>query len=283
MIRRGLGRGLGALIPGADVEQLSGLVQDLDIAQVSPNPYQPRRDITGPEFDELVASVRRHGVLQPIVARPVDGGYQIVAGERRFRAAQSAGLTTIPAVVREISDREALEIALIENLRREDLNAIERAHAYARLEREFGLTRQQMAEALGGSTSAVSNTIRLLDLPEEVQRAIQQGRLSEGHGRALLGAPTRDRLLEIWQHVERRGMSVRETEAMVKAAALAGSRETYVRRGASKDPIFTDLAARLQERYGTAVSILTKGKKGTIQINYYSPEDLERIIDLLLR
>lgn len=283
MIRRGLGRGLGALIPAADVERLSGMVQDLDIGAISPNPFQPRQDIAGAEFDELVASIRRHGVLQPIVARPANGGYQIVAGERRLRAAQAAGLTTIPAVVREISDREALEVALVENLRREDLNPMERARAYLRLTSEFGLTQDEMADAIGGSRPAIANTMRLLDLPEEVQKAIDQGRLTEGHGRALLAVPDRGRLLEIWQHVEKRGLSVRETEVMVKAATKNVSRETIVRRVPGKDPVLVDLAARIQERYGTSVSIVTKGKKGMIQINYYSADDLERLIDLLLR
>ena len=283
MNRRGLGRGLGALIPAADVERLSGMVQDLDIGVISPNPFQPRQDIAGTEFDELVASIRRHGVLQPIVARPANGGYQIVAGERRLRAAQAAGLTTIPAVVREISDREALEVALVENLRREDLNPMERARAYLRLTSEFGLTQDEMADAIGGSRPAIANTMRLLDLPEEVQKAIDQGRLTEGHGRALLTVPDRERLLEIWQHVEKRGLSVRETEVMVKAATKNVSRETIVRRVPGKDPVLVDLAARLQDRYGTSVSIVTKGKKGMIQINYYSTDDLERLIDLLLR
>jgi len=283
MIKRGLGRGLGALIPGAEVERLSGLVQDLDISSISPNPYQPRHDVTGPEFDELIASIRRHGVLQPVVARPTDGGYQIVAGERRFRAAQAAGLTTIPAVVREIPDREALEVALIENLRRADLNPMERARAYLRLAGEFGLTQEEMANAIGGSRPSIANTRRLLDLPQEVQQAIDHGRLTEGHGRALLAVSDRKRLLELWEHVEKHGLSVRETEVMVKAATRNVSRETISRKSPRKDPVLADLAARLQDRYGTTASILTKGKSGTIQINYYSSEDLERLIDLLLR
>jgi ParB family chromosome partitioning protein len=281
VIRRGLGRGLGALIPGA--EAAFSQVQDLEISALSASPFQPRQEVAGPEFDELVASIRRHGVLQPIVARRVNDGYQVVAGERRWRAAQAAGLGTIPAVIREISDREALEIALIENLRREDLNAIERARAYQRLAGEFGLTQEAVAEAIGGSRSSVANTLRLLDLPQEVQLAIDQGRLTEGHGRALLTVPDRHRVLEIWQQVEKRGLSVRETEVLAKAATRNVSRETIVRRRAGGDPVLADLAAQLQNRYGTTISILTKGKKGAIQINYYSIEDLERLIDLLLR
>jgi len=283
MGRRGLGRGLGALIPGADVERLAGLVQDLDIASISPNPLQPRQGKPGPEFEELVASIRRHGVLQPVVARPADGGYQIVAGERRFRAAQAAGLTSVPAIVRDISDREALEVALIENLRREDLTPMDRARAYHRLATEFGLTQEEVAEAIGGSRPSIANAMRLLDLPEEVQLALDQGRLTEGHGRALLTVQDRQRLLEIWRQVEKRGLSVRETERLVKAAGRNVSRETIFPRAAGQDPILADLAARLQDRYATSVSIASKGKRGMIQINYYSPDDLERLIDLLLR
>lgn len=282
MVRRGLGRGLGALIPGADVEHLSGMVQDLDIASISPNPLQPRRDRPGPEFDELVASIRRHGILQPVVARPANGGYQIVAGERRFRAAQAAGLSSVPAIVREVSDREALEVALIENLRREDLPPMDRARAYHRLATEFGLTQEEMADAIGGSRPSIANTMRLLDLPEDVQLAIDQGRLTEGHGRALLTVQDPQRLLEIWRQVEKRGLSVRETEELVRGAGKNVSRETISRKG-GVDPNLADLAARLQDRYATNVSIVTRGKRGTIQINYYSSEDLERLVDLLLR
>ena len=280
--RRGLGRGLGALIPGADNPAPSGHVQELEIGALMASPFQPRQEMGGAEFDELVASVRRHGILQPIVARPANGGYQVVAGERRWRAAQAAGLTTVPALVREIHDREALEIALIENLRRQDLNPIERARAYRRLSGEFGLTQEEVAEATGGSRSSVANTLRLLELPQEVQQAIDHGRLTEGHGRALLAVPDRRKLLALWQHVEKRDLSVRETEALVKAATRNVSRETMVRRK-GRDPVLADLAARLQGRYGTNVSILSKGKAGTIQINYYSLDDLERLIDLLLR
>ena len=283
MTRRGLGRGLGALIPGAGGDEGQGFVREVDLSAISSSPFQPRREIEGPEFEELVASIRRHGILQPIVARPLDGGYQVIAGERRWRAARAAGLATIPVVVRDIADREALEIALIENLRREDLNPIDRARAYRRLFDEFGMTQEQVAEATGGSRSSVANTVRLLDLPQEVQQSIGQGRLTEGHGRALLAVPETRRLLEIWTQVEKRNLSVRETEVLAKTAARGVSRETTPRPGNREDPMLADLALRLQERYATSVSVLAKGKKGMIQINYYSHDDLERLIDLLLR
>ena len=283
MNRRGLGRGLGALIPGLEADHAGGSAREIEISAISAGPFQPRRAVEGPEFDELVASIRRHGILQPIVTRPFDAGYQVIAGERRWRAAKAAGLATIPAVVRDLSDREALEIALVENLRREDLTPLERARAYRRLCEEFGLTQEAVAEAVGGSRSSIANTMRLLDLPQEVQQSIDQGRLTEGHGRALLMVPDTLRLLEVWQHAEKRNLSVRETETMVKVAARNVSRETTVRRAWTTSPVLSDLAGRLQERYGTSVSILTKGKKGTIQFNYYSQDDLERLVDLLLR
>ena len=281
--RRGLGRGLGALIPGAGGDEAQGPAREIDLSSISESPFQPRREIEGPEFDELVSSIRRHGILQPIVARPFGGGYQIVAGERRWRAARAAGLVSIPVLVREITDRQALEIALVENLRREDLNPIDRARAYRRLSDEFGMTQEQVAEAVGGSRSSVANTLRLLDLPQEVQHAIDQGRLTEGHGRALLTVPETGRLLEIWQQVEKRNLSVRETEALAKTSGRIVSRETTQRPRSGGDPILLDLALRLQERYATSVAITARGKRGAIEINYYSNDDLERLIDLLLR
>jgi ParB family chromosome partitioning protein len=281
MTKRGLGRGLAALIPGAvsgDFEPAG----DLEISRLSANPFQPRREVGGPEFEELVASIRRHGVLQPIIVRPSGEMYEIVAGERRWRAARDAGLSKIPAIVREITDREMLEIALIENLRREDLNPLERAGAYRRLIQEFHLTQEQVADVVGGSRPSVANAIRLLDLPGEVQTAIAHGRLSEGHGRALLMLSDPRTLLEVWRIVEERALSVRETEDLVKVRARHVSRETRLRRR-RPDPQLGDLAAQLRDRYSTGVAIIPRGAKGTIQIAYHSQDDLGRLIELLLR
>lgn len=281
MVKRGLGRGLAALIPGA-LTEVSGPGSELEISLLSANPFQPRREMGGPEFEELVASIRRHGVLQPIIVRPSGEGYEIVAGERRWRAAREAGLVRIPAVVREIRDKEMLEVALIENLRREDLNPIERGQAYRRLVQEFHLTQEQVADVVGGSRPAIANAIRLLDLPGEVQAAIVRGRLSEGHGRALLTVQDPRALLGIWRIVEERILSVRETEELVRTRGRRVSRETPPRRGAT-DPQIRDLAAQLRERYSTSVTIVPRGHKGVIQIGYYSQDDLGRLIDLLLR
>lgn len=282
MIKRGLGRGLDALIPGAAAEPV-GAATEIDVFRIAPNPFQPRREFGGPEFEELVASVRRHGVLQPVMVRPKGTGYELVAGERRWRAAKDAGLVTVPAVVRAAGDREMLEIALIENLKRADLSPIERAMAYRRLSDEFQMTQDQVAEAVGSSRPAVANTLRLLDLPQEVQTSIGHGRISEGHGRALLMASDAKALLEIWKVVEEKAASVRETEALVQARLRRVSRETSGRHGRRRDPQLIDLETQLRERYTTTVAIHGKGARGTIELRYFSSQDLERLIDLLLR
>ena len=284
MMKRGLGRGLGALIPGAaDQDQPSGPTTEIDVSLLSPNPYQPRREVSGEAFDELVASVRRHGILQPIIVRRSASGYEIVAGERRWKAAQAAGITTLPAVVRDLPDREMLELALIENLRREDLDPIERATAYRRLGEEFTMTQEQIAEVVGGSRSAVANSLRLLELPSEIQSAISSGRISEGHGRALLMIQSSGAMLDTWRVVEEKGLSVRETEDMAKAWVRNVSRETRRRGPRKQNPQLVDLSMQLGERYSTRVSIVPLGKKGTIQLSYYSETDLERLIDMLLK
>jgi len=284
MMKRGLGRGLGALIPGAaDQDQPSGPTTEIDVSLLSPNPYQPRREVSGEAFDELVASVRRHGILQPIIVRRSASGYEIVAGERRWKAAQAAGITTLPAVVRDLPDREMLELALIENLRREDLDPIERATAYRRLGEEFTMTQEQIAEVVGGSRSAIANSLRLLELPSEIQSAISSGRISEGHGRALLMIQSSGAMLDTWRVVEEKGLSVRETEDLAKAWVRNVSRETRRRGPRKQNPQLVDLSMQLGERYSTRVSIVPLGKKGTIQLSYYSETDLERLIDMLLK
>lgn len=282
MIKRGLGRGLDALIPGAAAEPI-GAAAEVDVFRIAPNPFQPRRDFAGADFDELVASIRRHGVLQPVVLRPKGTGYELIAGERRWRAARDAGLVTIPAVLRDAGDREMLEIALIENLKRADLNPIERAAAYRRLLEEFQMTHEQVAETVGSSRPAVANTLRLLDLPTDIQMSISRGRISEGHGRALLTAMDERMTLEVWKIVEERSLSVRETEAIIRARLRRVSRETGTRGGRRRDPQLIDLEAQLRERYATPVSIHGRAARGTIELRYFTSQDLERLVDLLLR
>lgn len=274
MKTRGLGKGLGALIPGAVGPQELGVIE-IPVNQIAPSPFQPRVHMAAEQFADLVASVRSHGVLQPIVARPDDGGYQVVAGERRWRAAVEAGLETIPAVVRTLTDREALEIALVENLQREDLNPIERARAYQRLIQEFGLSQEDVASHVGKSRPAVANVLRLLSLPPEVQASIESGRITEGHGRALLGIEEIGKLLTAWSTVERRSLSVRVTEALVRRLSRKRGR---ARRS---DPHVGELERILGERLATKVRIRPRGGRGIIQIEYYSQDDLQRLLDII--
>jgi ParB family chromosome partitioning protein len=230
------------------------------------------------EFAGLVESIRRHGVLQPIVVRPVGDGFEVVAGERRWRAAEAAGLAAVPAVTRALSDQEALELALVENLQREDLGPLERARAYRRLVSGFGMTQEQVAQRVGKSQPSIANSLRLLQLPAQIQASVESGRITEGHARALLAAGSQAAMLKVWEKVERRGLSVRETEALVGPRI---SREIRPRAKA-KDPHLRGAEQDLSRRYGTKVAVVGTRRRGTLGFAYYSEEDLQRLLDLLL-
>ncbi len=275
--RRGLGRGLGALIPGADPGARERPTE-IPLHQLSPNHFQPRHSVNPQELADLADSIRKHGVLQPIIVRPIPDGYEVVVGERRWRAAQAAGLESIPAVVRGLTDREALELALVENLQREDLNPVERAGAYHRLIEEFQLTQEQVADRVGKSQPSVANALRLLNLPRQVQSSLEAGRITEGHARALLAVGDPGRMLKLWERIERRGLSVRETEALARGSI---SRE-ILRRGTSQDPQVRSIEQDLSRRYGTKVSVTGSRQRGVLTFAYYSEEDLQRLLDLLL-
>lgn len=275
--RRGLGKGLGALIPGAEA---AGQDRPTEIAlsHLTANPFQPRQAMDPQELSGLVDSIRRHGVLQPIVVRPSAGGFEVVAGERRWRAAEAAGLSTIPVVVRTLTDQEALELALVENLQREDLNPMERARAYRRLMQDFGLTQEQIAERVGKSQPSIANALRLLNLPAQIQVSLEVGRITEGHARALLAVGNESAMLKLWERVERRGLSVRETEQIARASI---SREIR-RRPRAQDPQLRSVQQDLSRRYGTKVSVNGSRTRGHVAFEYYSEEDLQRLLDLLL-
>ncbi len=279
MLKRGLGRGLSALIPGAESAP-EVAPQSIPVDMIDPNPYQPRGQIKEEELAELAQSIATHGVLQPIVVRPLNGRYQLIAGERRWQAARRTGLMTIPAVVKNCTEREMLEFALIENIQREDINAIDAARAYARLAQEFDLTQEELSQRVGKSRSAVANTMRLLDLPDEVQESIIEGRISEGHGRALLGAPDHSSLMAIFRRVMHEGLNVRATEKLAqRAAAVAQQRAVKPK---AMDPDLLDAQERLQTALGTRVKIIPHGKGGTVQIEYFSMDDLNRVLEMLL-
>ncbi len=275
--RRGLGKGLGALIPGAEAPEAVTL--EIPLAELETNPFQPRRHFDQAALEELAATIREHGVLTPVVVRRGPGGYQVVAGERRIRAAKMAGLTRIPAIVKEASDAQALQMALVENLQREDLNPVEAAEAYRRLVEEFGLTQEEVAGRLGRDRSSVANALRLLRLPKRVRDDLAAGVLSEGHGRALLGLEKPADQLKARDVVVKRGLTVRATEALVRR--LRGGIPTGRGRPASGDPNLQALEDRLRIALGTRVRILREGKAGILEISFFSEDDLTRLVDLI--
>lgn len=273
--RRGLGRGLGALIPGAASSPPTEAIELVPVDAIRPGALQPRGEIPPESLDELVASIRARGVLQPVLVRPRGPHYELVAGERRWRAAQRAGLDRIPALVRPVSDAEALEIALIENLQREDLNPVERARAYHRLIAEFGLTQQQVAEAVGLSQPAIANTLRLLTLPEPILHSLEEGRITEAHARVLLGVRDPSERERLWRAAVERGLSVRQLVDLARRRATP--------RGVRKpDPDRAALEDALRARLATQVRIRGGRRKGVVEIEFYSEEDLSRICELIL-
>ena len=276
--KRGLGRGLGALIPGADPTQTT--VQEILLAELEMNPFQPRRHFNQAALEELAATIREHGVLTPVVVRRGPKGLQVIAGERRIRAARLAGLTRIPAVVKEASDSQALEMALVENLQREDLNPLESAEAYQRLIEEFKLTQEEVAGRLGRDRSSVANALRLLKLPRRIQEDLATGTLSEGHARALLGLEKPADQLKARDVVVRRGLTVRETEALVRR--LRGKSPARPGRLERQDPNLAALEDQLRAVLGTKVRIVRDGKGGTLQINFFSSDDLTRIFEAIV-
>ncbi|TLM78878.1 MAG: ParB/RepB/Spo0J family partition protein [Actinobacteria bacterium] len=276
MSKGGLGRGLAALIPTASADE--GEPQSLPLGMISPNPAQPRTDIEDEKITELADSVGKHGVLQAILVRPLGEGYQIVAGERRWRAAREAGLESIPVRIVNLTEAEALEVALIENLQREDLNAIEEARGYKRLIGEYQMTQAELADKVSKSRSAIANALRLLDLPEEVQEMVYDGRLSAGHARAVLSVPDDARRISMAQKVADRGLSVREAESLARLLA-AGQAERAPRAPQPKS--FKVVARQLRKVLGTAVRVRQNDKKGKIEIDFHGEEDLERLFSLL--
>ena len=272
----GLGRGLAALIPQRS--QHSGTTE-IPIERIRPNPRQPRQRMDQDELESLAASIREHGVLQPILVTETLEGYQLVAGERRFRASQLAGLERIPAVIRQLADRDQLELALVENLQRADLGPMEEAHAYQSLATEFAMTHEQIAQRVGRAKSTITNTIRLLDLDASVQEALLDGRLSAGHARAIGGLPT-ERQARVATSVTDQGFSVRQTEELVRRL-----REPRVAAAPSRrvlDPDLERVEDELRRRLGTKVTLARSRKGGRIIIEFYSDEELGQLYDRLI-
>ncbi|MGI6566110.1 MAG: ParB/RepB/Spo0J family partition protein [Limnochordia bacterium] len=279
MSRQALGRGLKALIPQAEAER-GEEIKHIPVEAVEPNPYQPRRHFDEEGLAELAASIKEKGVLQPITVREKNGTFELVAGERRWRAAQIAGLSEIPAVVRELADREVMEIALIENLQREDLNPIEEAEAYAVLMEEFSLTQEEVAQAVGKGRPTVANRLRLLRLPDVVKGWIAEGRLSAGHAKILV---VMDGQLaeELARRCVEEGWSVRQLEEYLETDQGKRRKARRFRASGASSPVIREVEERLQQVLATKVRIKDRDGKGRIEVEYYSTEELNRILDVI--
>jgi ParB family transcriptional regulator, chromosome partitioning protein len=282
--KKGLGRGLGALIPGASEPRLEtdggALSFRVEVDRITPSPFQPRRTFDEAKIEELAASIRNQGIIQPLVVRRKGDGYELIAGERRWRAAMRAGLTQVPIVVRDASDHEALQLALVENLQREDLNPIEEANGYRRLQEEFQWSQEEMAEKVSKSRPAIANSMRLLSLPTEVQQEVSSGNLPAGQARALLGLHSEPLILSAYREVLAKGLSTRETEKLVRHLLLGRRRRRQV---PLIDPDLRSIVEELQRLLGTRVRLLPKARsaRGKIEIEYYSVPDLDRIIQTI--
>jgi len=275
-----LGKGLDALIPDFDFEtNKPGDYFHCSIELIRPNRYQPRRRFAENELNDLSLSIKNQGILQPLLVRKDDNGYELIAGERRLRAAKMAGLNQVPVVIKSISDRDMIELTIIENTQREDLNPLETAEAYFRLITEFDLTQDQAAERVGKSRSSVANFLRLRQLSEPIKSSIVEGALSMGHARALLGAPTAALQAAAHRIVVSKGLSVRQTEALVKRLNT-GTKKILNPLPNTRDRHFSDLSDELSRQFGTKVQIKRRGRKGKVEIEFYSDEDLDRLLGL---
>lgn len=273
-MKMALGRGLDALIPDKGLEVLS-----LDIKKIVPNSKQPRKHFKDESLNELAQSIKEKGVIQPIlVSKNKDGSYSIIAGERRWRAAAQAGLKKIPVIIKEADDRNTLEIALIENIQREDLNPLEMADAFQHLMTTYKLTQEELSEKIGKERATVANYLRLLRLPEEIKRYLIDDKLSMGHARAILSIEDLKKQIELANAIVSDGLNVRAVESLVKEKKTGSPKK----KPAPVDPNIKDIEGRLRQSLGTKVQIKHKGKKGRIEIEYYSLEELDRLLDILL-
>ncbi len=279
--KRRLGKGLGALIPEVVAEDPS--VNEVALEKIKPNPYQPRKDFNHEKLQQLAESIREHGILQAVVLSPTGEDYLLIAGERRCRAARMVGLTTVPAIIRDVSNQQMLEIALIENLQRDDLNPVEEALAYSRLLKEFDYTQDQLAARVSKSRSAVANSLRLLTLPESVLKHLEEGRLTPGQARPMIVLNGSEAQRELLQKILKYELPARAVE---KEASRLASENVEGRTGkpaeAKADPLIVELQNQIQKQLGTKVSINGGNKGGKIEIYYYGEEDLERLVSQLL-
>ncbi|MCD5325622.1 MULTISPECIES: ParB/RepB/Spo0J family partition protein [Pontibacillus] len=273
---RGLGKGLGSFFPDMEATE-EEKVQEISVRECRPNPYQPRKVFDPKAIEELKESILQYGILQPIIVRKSIKGYDIVVGERRFRAAKEAGLTTVPVVIRDLSEQHMMELALLENLQREDLTPIEEAQAYSNLMQELDLTQEQLAKRLGKSRPHIANLVRLLSLPEPVGELINNGELSMGQGRALLGLKDKNQLLPLVEKIRKEGLNVRQVEQYI-IQLNEKNMQKKKKKKVKKDVFIQERESLLQERLGTGVTIQKGKRKGKIEIEFFSEDDLDRIL-----
>ena len=278
-----LGKGLGALIP--DIHAAGDMEGDYfycHVSRIRPSRYQPRKKFKAEELASLSASIKEQGIIQPLLIRRFEDDYELVAGERRLRAAKLAGFQEVPCVIKDITEKQMLEMSLVENIQRENLNPMEEADAYHRLITEFELTQEEAAIQVGKSRPAVANFLRLRQLPEPIQESIVDGALSMGHARALLGIPNKAQQSAVWRAVVSKGLSVRETEALVNRIKKE-SGDVRKRKEGSDEIYFTNISEELSRNFGTKVQIRRRGQRGKVEIEFYSNEDLDRLLHLLNR
>lgn len=276
MERRALGKGISALIPEKETNRKDEIIY-VQTDQIRPNPFQPREDFDTQSIEELAQSIKEKGVIQPLLVRRKGDSYELIAGERRLRAVNSLGLKEIPILVKDVEDKDSLELALIENIQRQGLNAIEEAHAYQHLMDKFNVTQDKISEALGKARVTITNTLRLLKLPHEIQAEIKKGRITFGHGRALLEVEDENHQRKLAQEIISKGLSVRELENIIKTQRPRGIKRK-IGQG-QREPYLTVLEEQLQHTLGTKVRISKRKKRGHIAIEFYSPEELEGIVN----
>ncbi|MGG1550905.1 MULTISPECIES: ParB/RepB/Spo0J family partition protein [Paenibacillus] len=280
---KGLGKGLDALLPSLHIDESDKVVQ-IPLAQLRANPYQPRKNFNEDSIKELADSIKEHGVIQPIIVRKVLKGFEIIAGERRYRASQVAGIPTIPAVERNFTDQQVMEIALIENVQREDLNALEIAVAYQGIIDQFSLTQEELSAKVGKSRSHIANFLRLLQLPESIKQYVSRGTLSMGHARAIVGVKDDKVKKELAESTISKQWSVRELEEAIKMleeTPTGQEKEKAKPKEKNRDPYINQMEEQLRDRFHTTVKIKSQQDKGKIELLYYSKDDLNRLLDLL--
>jgi ParB family chromosome partitioning protein len=281
--RKALGRGLAAIIPQvAETAAEAGSPHELAVDKITPNPRQPRRQFEQQQLEELAHSIRAHGVLEPVIVRPQGEAYELVVGERRWRAARMAGLMTIPAIVRQLTDREAMEMALVENLQRTDLNAIEEAEAYRRLATEFNLTQEQIAARVGKQRSTIANRLRLLELEEDIREELRRGRITPGHALAILALPDSEERRALAQRCLEESLTVRQAEEEARRLS-AKPTARKARRRKPQQPALVELEEEMQQYLGTKVRIVRHGASGQIVIEFYGEEDITRLYELIVK